>query len=169
MAKEKPTPNWVRFYLPELLRGFYITTKHFLINFFGFIPGLDRIIKKEVVTYQYPEQERPISDRWRGRHCLNKREDGSTKCVACYCCATVCPAQCITIEAGESPPDAEVEKVPKKFEINLFECVYCGLCVEACPCDALYMDMKEMRLCQSSPDKFVIGLKDLMDWREDGC
>jgi len=162
VAKEKPTPNWVRLYLPELMRGFYITSKHFIVNLLGFIPGLDRIIKKEVVTYQYPEVERPISVRWRGRHRLNRWDDGSTKCVACFCCATVCPAQCITIEAGETEKGARTEKVPIRFEINLFECVYCGLCVEACPCDALYMDTKDMRISQDSPDKFVIGLKELL-------
>jgi len=164
MAREKPTANWVRIYLPELLRGFWVTSRHFFINFFGFLPGLNRFIKKEVVTYQYPEVKRPISERWRGRHRLNRREDGSTKCVACFCCATVCPAQCITIEAGETPEGAVTEKYPARFEINLFECIYCGLCVEACPCDALYMDTKDMSIVQDSPEKFVIGLKELMRW-----
>ena len=162
MLKEKPTPNWVRLYLPELLRGFFITSWHFWINLLGFIPGLDRLIKKEVVTYQWPEVERPIADRWRGKHRHNRREDGSTKCVACFCCSTVCPAQCITIEAGETEAGAWTEKTPTRFEINLFECVYCGMCVEACPCDAIYMDRKEMRMCEYTPDKFVIGLKELL-------
>ena len=161
MAREKPTPNWVRLYLPELFRGLYITTSHLVVNFLGFIPGLGKIIHKEVITIQYPEEQRPISDRWRGKHRLNRREDGSTKCVACFCCSTVCPAQCIRIEAGESP-GGEVEKYPAKFEINLFECIFCGLCAEACPCDALYMDTKDMKIAEYSPDKFVITLKELI-------
>jgi NADH-quinone oxidoreductase subunit I len=161
MVPAKPTPNWVRLYLPELFRGLYITTRHFVVNFLGFLPVLGKVVKKEVVTIQYPEEERPISERWRGRHRLNRREDGSTKCVACFCCQTVCPAQCISIVAGESP-DGEIEKYPAKFEVNLFECVFCGLCVEACPCDALYMDTREMKIAQYSPDKFVLGLKDLI-------
>jgi NADH-quinone oxidoreductase subunit I len=161
MAWEKPTPNWVRLYLPEMLRGFYITSRHFTVNLLGFVPGLDRVIRKYVPTIQYPEVERPISDRWRGRHRLNRREDGSSKCVACFCCQTVCPAGCINIQAGESP-EGESEKIPMKFEINLFECVFCGLCAEACPCDALYMDTKDMKISQYSPDKFVLTLKDLL-------
>ena len=91
MALKKPTPNWVRLYLPELFRGLYITSKHLVINFLGFIPGLGKIIHKEVVTIQYPEEQRPISDRWRGKHRLNRREDGSTKCVACFCCSDGLP------------------------------------------------------------------------------
>lgn len=162
MGANKPHPNWVRLYLPELLRGFYITTKHLVVNFLGFLPGLNLLIKKQVETIQYPEEERPISDRWRGRHRLNRREDGSSKCVACFCCATVCPAQCIKIEAGEAPEGAPSEKYPVKFEVNLFECVFCGLCVEACPCDALYMDTKDMKISQYSPDKFVFTLKELI-------
>ena len=162
MAFEKPTPNWVRVYLPELLRGFLITSKHFVFNLLGFVPVVGKFSPMHVPTIQYPEQQRPISDRWRGKHRLNRREDGSTKCVACFCCQTVCPAQCIRIEAGESPEDAEVEKFPMKFEINLFECVYCGLCAEACPCDALYMDTQDMKLSSYTPDKHVITMRELM-------
>jgi len=161
MSLEKPTPNWVRLYLPELLRGFYITSRHFVLNFAGFIPGLGRLVKKQVVTIQYPEEERVISERWRGRHRLNRREDGSSKCVACFCCQTVCPAQCISIKAGESP-EGEVEKFPLSFELNLFECVFCGLCVESCPCDALYMDTRDMKIAQYAPERFVLTFKDLI-------
>src|SRR3972149_694405 len=66
-------------------------------------------------TIQYPEEKRQYSERMRGVHILNKREDGSPKCVACYMCATICPAECITIEAGESP-DKSVYK--KEFLMN---------------------------------------------------
>jgi len=164
MERKKPHPNWVRLYLPELLRGLFITSRHFVVNFFGFLPGFSRFVKKEVQTIQYPEEKRWISDRWRGRHRLNRREDGSVKCVACFCCATVCPSGCIHIEAGEAPEGAEIEKYPKKFEINLFECVFCELCVEACPCDALYMATKIMDLAQDSPEKFILTLEDLINY-----
>ncbi len=49
-------------------------------------------------------------------------------------CPTVCPAECIHIEAGERP---DKEKYPVKFEIDLLRCCFCGMCEEACPKDAI--------------------------------
>jgi NADH-quinone oxidoreductase subunit I len=68
-------------------------------------------------TIQFPEQKRSHSARYRGVHILTVREDGSPKCVACYMCATACPAECIYIEAGERP-EKLIEKYPT-FEIDL--------------------------------------------------
>jgi NADH-quinone oxidoreductase subunit I len=67
------------------------------------------------------------------------RPDGSPRCVACYMCATACPAQCIFIEAAEVEGDP-IEKYPKQFVIDELRCVVCGFCVEACPKDAIRMD-----------------------------
>jgi formate hydrogenlyase subunit 6/NADH:ubiquinone oxidoreductase subunit I len=49
-------------------------------------------------------------------------------------CPTVCPAECIHIEAGER---ADKEKYPVKFEIDVLRCCFCGMCEEACPKDAI--------------------------------
>lgn len=158
--------NWAeRIYYLEALKGLLITSRHFWVNVLSFLPVVGGIFrpKQETVTYQWPEQERPISPRWRGRHRLNKREDGSTKCVACMCCATACPSECIHIVA-EPVDDPSIEKAPALFEIDLFRCVYCGMCVEACPCNAILMDTQDMRFCEYTPDKFVIGKEQLLDW-----
>ncbi|MDH3584541.1 MAG: 4Fe-4S binding protein, partial [Phycisphaerae bacterium] len=58
------------------------------------------------------------------------------KCVACFMCATACPADCIHIVGEESPWD-DREKYPKKFDIDELRCIYCGMCEEACPVDAI--------------------------------
>ena len=67
---------------------------------------------------------------------LNKDDDDRVRCVACFMCATACPANCIHIVADESPWD-DREKYPKQFDIDELRCIYCGMCEEACPCDAI--------------------------------
>ena len=130
-----------RLYVPEVLRGVAVTTRHFLRNLALHtlhVVGIARDTPAAVTT-QYPEQRKPYGEGYRGAHRLTLKPDGSVRCTACFLCATACPARCIHIEAGEHP-DAEVEKFPLRYEIDTLQCIYCGMCVEACPCDAIRMD-----------------------------
>jgi NADH-quinone oxidoreductase subunit I len=114
----------------------------------------------KAATIQYPEEKRAVGGRYRGVHILTAREDGTPKCVACYMCATVCPAECIYIEAGERP-ETTIEKYPTRFEIDLLRCVYCGFCVDACPEEAIIMS-KENNLVGTSRAELVIDRDRLM-------
>jgi NADH-quinone oxidoreductase subunit I len=141
MKRHEEMTFWERIYLVEVLRGLAITNHHFFRNLaintahlFGF-----RKDERASATTQYPEQRKRYPDNFRGSHRLTLRTDGAVRCTACYLCATACPAQCIYIEAAESP-DPHVEKYPARYEIDTLRCIYCGLCVEACPCDAIRMD-----------------------------
>jgi NADH-quinone oxidoreductase subunit I len=118
-----------RLYIPEILRGMAVTLRHLTRN-------LARM--RNLPTIQYPDQRRKYSGRFRGKHILKAREDGTLKCVACYMCAQACPAECITIVAGEHPKIA-YEKYPVVFDIDMMRCVFCGFCVDACPKDAIWM------------------------------
>lgn len=118
-----------RLYLPQILGGMAVTIGHFLRN-------IVRI--RDLPTILYPEKKRDYSNRFRGKHVLKAREDGTLKCVACYMCAQACPADCITIVAGEHPK-ISYEKYPVVFDIDMLRCVYCGFCVDACPKDAIWM------------------------------
>src|SRR3990172_519321 len=74
--------------------------------------------------------------KYRGVHRLNRDGEGRVKCVACFLCASACPAHCIDIVAAESPwPDRE--KYPQSFVIDELRCIFCGMCEEACPVDAI--------------------------------
>src|SRR6266545_2402626 len=137
-------------YFPEIIRGIGAVTKHFLKNFFfSRDKNPDILARKrgafgysDNVTLQYPEEKVEYPPGYRGLHRLVPRVDGRPRCVACYMCATACPAQCIYIEAGEYPDDP-IEKYPTKFVIDELRCIVCGFCVEACPKDAIRMDTGE--------------------------
>jgi NADH-quinone oxidoreductase subunit I len=126
---ERPDSAEVSF-IPATLKGLKTTLGHFFRNV---------TTKSGIETIAYPEEREPYPPRNRGLHRLMLREDGRVRCVACMCCPTVCPANCITIVPAETD-DPEVEKYPAVFEIDELRCVVCGLCVEACPCDAIRMD-----------------------------
>ena len=61
----------------DMLKGFAVTAKH---------------IVKKPVTINYPEERRPQPQWWRGRHRLQRYENGLERCVACCLCAAVCPS-----------------------------------------------------------------------------
>ena len=116
-----------KMYLPLAAQGLATTVKH-----------LVRTLAGSPLTVSYPDEEPEICDplNYRGVHRLNKDEQGRVKCVACFLCATACPARCIDIVAAESPwPDRE--KYPESFTIDELRCIYCGMCEEACPVDAI--------------------------------
>jgi NADH-quinone oxidoreductase subunit I len=118
------------------------------------------LFKRGAATIQFPEEKRPHSARYRGIHILTERLDGTPKCVACYMCATACPAECIYIESGERP-EKTIEKYPTRFEIDLLRCVYCGFCVDACPEEAIIMS-RENDLVGTSRAEMIIDRDQLM-------
>jgi NADH-quinone oxidoreductase subunit I len=155
---------WERTYLPEVVKGLQVTAGHFFRNLFvhmGNLVGLAKD-KRGAVTYQYPEERRPISPRVRSLHRLTRREDGSPRCVACMMCETVCPARCIYIVAGEHP-NPQIEKYPVSFDIDLGLCVFCGYCVEACPEDAIRMDTGELDFSSYSREGMFFDIKRLLE------
>jgi len=134
-----------RTYVREAVRGLAITTRHFLRNLFGMRSAAPEMLQRKgagvnlVQTVMYPEEKAVYPPGYRGMHRLVPRPDGGPRCVACYMCATACPAQCIYIEAGEDQQNP-IEKYPVRFEIDELRCIVCGFCVEACPKDAIRMD-----------------------------
>jgi NADH-quinone oxidoreductase subunit I len=134
-------------YVWETGKGLGLTMTRFFRNVFSArehdAQGHKLLRRGDIDTVNYPEEKRVYPERFRGVHRLTHRLDGSPRCVACLCCSTACPAQCIHIEAaeyGEDDPRRGYERYPRVFVIDELRCIFCGYCVEACPCDAIRMD-----------------------------
>lgn len=153
MTETKPKVNLPisqRVYLLAIIKGLFITLKHFVRN----------LNFKNMPTIYYPEKRRPYSKRFRGLHILTVKENGDIRCTACMMCATACPAACIHITAAEHP-DPKVEKFPREFNIDMLRCVFCGMCEEACPVDAIRMG-PNYELADYSRNDFIYGKEDLI-------
>ena len=121
-VEEPEVGFWEATFVPAIIEGLKTTIRH--------------IGDRKTVTQQYPEVKPDLPLHYRGVHRLNRDEQGRVKCVACFLCATACPAHCIDIIAEPSPwPDRE--KYPQSFAIDELRCIYCGMCEEACPVDAI--------------------------------
>jgi NADH-quinone oxidoreductase subunit I len=179
IGKAVPRPNRgpaVQSYVPEIARGLGITMKHFFRNTKEMVlgqrndPTLESI-SEGINTVSYPEQRRPYPERFRGMHRLTQRDNGEPRCVACLCCSTACPAQCIHIEASEYPegdPRRGHERFPARFVIDELRCVFCGFCVEACPVDAIRMDTGIHAAPYDSRQQFIFEKDLLMGFTDRG-
>jgi NADH-quinone oxidoreductase subunit I len=154
IVQHKPMNLWERLYVTEAVRGMYTTLKHFLRGLFRY---------ETLPTIPYPDIKPEIPRDYRSKHRLMKRPDGSPRCVACFMCATACPAKCIYIEAGEAT-DGRIEKTPVRFDIDHLLCVFCGLCVEACPVDAIRMDTKDASFVHGSRKEFLATMDQMLAW-----
>lgn len=66
----------------DYLKGFAATSTHVAKYLF----------KGTSVTLEYPEVKREQPPFFRGRHRLQRYEDGLERCVGCALCAAVCPS-----------------------------------------------------------------------------
>jgi NADH-quinone oxidoreductase subunit I len=128
VASNKQMTFAEKIYLPAILGGIAITIRHLF---------------RKKATVSYPEVKREFSEVYRGQHVLKRDDKGAERCTACGLCAVACPAEAITMTAGERKKGEEglyrEEKYATTYEINMLRCIFCGLCEEACPKEAIFL------------------------------
>lgn len=122
-----------------MMKKIYRIVRHYIRSFlltdlFAGLMVTGRYFFKKKITVQFPEENTPLSPRFRGMLALRRYPNGEERCIACKLCEAVCPALAITIESEERQDGT---RRTTRYDIDAFKCINCGLCEESCPVDSI--------------------------------
>jgi NADH-quinone oxidoreductase subunit I len=109
-------------------------------------------------TLLYPDEKKVMYERWRGRPCLVKGEDGQELCIACGICAKGCPAQAIKVTGAKREDNS---RYPATFELDIGRCIFCSFCTQSCPKGAIIMS-HAYELATPDKKKLILVKEDLL-------
>jgi NADH-quinone oxidoreductase subunit I len=130
------------------------------VLFVDFLKGLTLTLRynaSEEVTLEYPDKEKWIPyQMFRGRHTLNRDEEGRELCVACELCSKACPTDCITVVPMEDSTGRGItDRVAKVWTVDLIRCLFCGFCEDACPTTAVRLGREFELACVDKSCTFM--------------
>jgi len=131
--------------------------------------GLEEVFRPNRMTIQYPRERRKYPDNFRGLIRFDP-----TKCISCFQCAFICPANAIQFKLA---PNGKYYPC-----VDYAKCIFCHFCVDACPKGAMqpskyhdvaYRSLEEMltptELMIEKPDMKVGDVEAVVEFvEEDG-
>jgi NADH-quinone oxidoreductase subunit I len=150
------------------MREFFRQVKEVLAPLREGLATTGKHMVREAVTWQYPEEVKPLADRARWRHILRRWDEGEhaglERCIGCSLCSAACPASCIYVEAAENTADERYspgERYAQTYQINMLRCIFCGMCEEACPTGAIVLTA-DFELSEYTRDRFIYNKERLL-------
>ena len=133
-----------------------------ILNLKGLLVPLGALkqIGKEPHTIHFPDEEKNISERYRGFHYNNLEE-----CIGCGNCSTICMNEAIDMvsiaEINGGKGDSGLRP-----RVDYGRCCYCALCVDVCPTGSLNMTQDFIQVSNNPFDFLMTPGKDNPEGKE---